>query len=246
MIKRISAALAAVLFMSLTACGTLTPPQIAETTAATTLDITTMLPMTELPETVTDALDSVPEMTEDEKKRLAANTFIAEFFDSEISFEDASAAVQEVIKTSSFEHEEESTNGMQRVTLKGKNGSGIIDFMCIDVSNCSLGYDIGYICSTFGDYYFSYTKESMEGVTDDDFTTNYRLTNSVVSKSKYQQYGSLQKSDGMSNQFGYAETYAVLADNKLTVVSGQFLSTDMMERQTFSGLIGSFREKIVF
>ncbi len=45
-------------------------------------------------------------------------------------------------------------------------------------------------------------------------------------------YGSVQKSDGMATQFGYTETYAVLSENKLTVVSGAYLSTDMMERQS--------------
>ncbi|MFR2195553.1 MAG: hypothetical protein ACLS5M_13815 [Ruminococcus sp.] len=68
------------------------------------------------------------------------------------------------------------------------------------------------------------------------------MTSSVVSKCKYQRYGSVQKSDGMATQFGYTETYAVLSENKLTVVSGAFLSTDMMERQSFSQVMGQFRE----
>ena len=72
------------------------------------------------------------------------------------------------------------------------------------------------------------------------------MTNTVVAKAKYQQYGSVQKSDGTASQFGYSETYAVLSENKLTVVSGQFLSTDMMERQTFTKLMTSFRENIAF
>ena len=86
----------------------------------------------------------------------------------------------------------------------------------------------------------------MRGVSADEFTSNYRLTNTVVSKGKYQQYGSLQKTDGEANQFGYAETYAVLVENKLTVVSGYFLSTDMMERQTFTTLLKQLKEKIAF
>ena len=82
----------------------------------------------------------------------------------------------------------------------------------------------------------------MSGITEDDFVSSYRMTSSVVSKGKYQQYGSVQKSDGMATQFGYTETYAVLSENKLTVVSGAFLSTDMMERQSFSQVMGQFRE----
>ena len=46
----------------------------------------------------------------------------------------------------------------------------------------------------------------------------------------------------MASQFGYTETYAVLSENKLTVVSGAFLSTDMMDRQSFSQVMGHFRE----
>ena len=71
-------------------------------------------------------------------------------------------------------------------------------------------------------------------------------SNTVVSKAKYQQYGSMQRSDGMTMQFGYAETCAALVDNKLMVVSGQFVSTDMMDRQTFSRLMTAFREKTPF
>jgi hypothetical protein len=86
----------------------------------------------------------------------------------------------------------------------------------------------------------------MSGITDDDFVSNYRMTNSVVSKGKYQRYGSVQKTDGMATQFGYTETYAVLNENKLTVVSGAFLSTDMMERQGFSRLVEKFAENIKY
>jgi len=46
----------------------------------------------------------------------------------------------------------------------------------------------------------------------------------------------------MATQFGYTETYAVLSENKLTVVSGAYLGTDMMERQSFSQVMGQFRE----
>ena len=50
----------------------------------------------------------------------------------------------------------------------------------------------------------------------------------------------------MSTQFGYAEVYAVLRDNKLTVISGQLLSTDMTERQNFSELIKQLAEKVEY
>lgn len=248
MMKRYAAIAAAIFMMSLTACGTFAPPQASETTTNTTVtEITTVPPVTTVP-----VDDSEPEVTtkatmsEEEKKQIAANTFIAEFFDSAITFEDKSALTKEVLKKCPFEHSEESTNGLQRISLKGDNGSGTIDVLCIDISNSDLDYDLGYIVSTFGDYYYGFTVGNMQGVTEDNFTTNYRLTNTVVSKGKYQQYGSLQKSDGMANQFGYVETYATLVDSKLTVVSGQFLSTDMMERQSFTGLMTAFRDKIPF
>ncbi|MBR1764113.1 MAG: hypothetical protein IJ746_01835 [Ruminococcus sp.] len=248
MMKRYAAIAAAIFMMSLTACGTFAPPQATETTTTTTTaEVTTVPPVTTVPadssepETTTKAT-----MSEEEKKQLAANTFIAEFFDSNISFEDKSSLTKEVLKKCSFEHTEEKTNGLQRITLKDDNGSGTIDVLCIDLSNSDLDYDLGYIVSTFGDYYYGFTVGNMQGVTEDNFTTNYRLTNTVVSKGKYQQYGSLQKSDGMANQFGYAETYAVLVNDQLTVVSGQFLSTDMMERQSFTGLMTEFKEKIPF
>ncbi|MBQ6212598.1 MAG: hypothetical protein IJJ57_06875, partial [Ruminococcus sp.] len=89
-------------------------------------------------------------------------------------------------------------------------------------------------------------KGGMKGVNNEDFTTNYRMITSVVSKGKYQKYGAIEKSDGMSTQFGYAEAYAVLKDNKLTVISGQLLSTDMTERQNFSELIKQLAEKVEY
>lgn len=250
MMKRIAAALAAVFIVSMTftACGTISPPQVTEATTTAAEDIVTTIPeITTVPiESTQPEVTTKPGMTEEEKKQLASSTFIAEFFDSAISFEDQSALTKEVLKVCPFDYTEESKGGLRRITLKGDNGSGSIDVLCIDISESDLYYDIGYIVSTFGDYYYQLTLDSMQGVTEDNFTTNYRLTNTVVSKGKYQQYGSLQKTDGMANQFGYAEVYATLVDNKLTVVSGQFLSTDMMERQSFTGLLTAFREKIPF
>ena len=86
----------------------------------------------------------------------------------------------------------------------------------------------------------------MNGITEDDFVFNYRMINSVLSKGKYQRYSSVQKTDGMAAQFGYTETYAVLAEGKLTVVSGAFLSSDMMDRQTFTQLMAKFAKNIKY
>ena len=118
--------------------------------------------------------------------------------------------------------------------------------MCIDLSKSNLSYDMEYILENFGDYYFRQTSSQMNGITEDDFVSNYRMTSSVVSKGKYQHYSSVQKTDGMASQFGYTETYAVLNENKLTVVSGAYLSTDMMERQSFMQLMVKFAENVKY
>ena len=244
MMKRIMAAAAAVIVVSLTACGTISPPQAAVTTETTTTTTTVPTTTTADEESSEPEVTTKPGITDEEKKQLAANTFLAEFYDSPISFEDSSKLVTEVMKKSGFENSVKASNGVQKITLKGDNGAGKLDVMCIDISKCSFDCDLGYIAETVGEYSYRQTVGTMAGVTKNDFVSNYRMTNTVVAKAKYQQYGSLQKTDGTASQFGYAETYAVLSDNKLTVVSGQFLSTDMMERQTFTKLMTSFREKI--
>lgn len=86
----------------------------------------------------------------------------------------------------------------------------------------------------------------MSGTSEDDFVSNYRMINTVVSKGKYQRYSSVQKTEGMATQFGYTETYAVLSENNLTVVSGAYLSTDMMERHSFSQLLNKFAENVKY
>ena len=214
----------------LTGCGNISPPFKAEQTT-----VTTAAP------TVSAAASSEAESTVDEEQ-VKYDTFIAEFFDSNICFSDTSALVTEAMKGCSFETQTDSSNGVQNISLKGKNGGGIINVLCVDLSQSQLDYDMKYILESFGDYYFGQTSAQMSGITEDDFVSSYRMTSSVVSKGKYQQYGSVQKSDGMATQFGYTETYAVLSENKLTVVSGAFLSTDMMERQSFSQVMGQFRE----
>lgn len=226
------AVLSAAIAITMTACGTISPPlQTATETAITTT-------AESLPDS---AASSEAESTVDEEQ-VKSDTFIAELFNSNISFTDVSPIVTEAMKGCSFETEKDASNGVQKISLKGKNGGGMIDVLCIDLSQSNLDYDMEYILENFGDYYFNQTSAQMSGITEDDFVSSYRMTSSVVSKGKYQRYSSVQKSDGMATQFGYTETYAVLSENKLTVVSGAFLSSDMMERQSFSQVMGQFRE----
>ena len=218
----------------LTGCGNISPPFKAEQTT-----VTTAAP------TVSAAASSEAESTVDEEQ-VTSDTFIAEFFDSDISFADVSGIVTESLKSCSFETEIDNTNGIQKISLKGSNGGGMIDVLCIDLSQSDLDHDMEYILENFGDYYFGQTSAQMSGITEDDFVSSYRMTSSVVSKGKYQRYASVQKTDGMVSQFGYTETYAVLNENKLTVVSGAYLSTDMMERQSFSQLMSQFVENVKY
>ena len=218
----------------LTGCGNISPPFKAEQTT-----VTTAAP------TVSAAASSEAESTVDEEQ-VKHDTFIAEFFDSNICFVDTSTLVTEAMKGCSFDNETDNSNGVQKITLKGTNGGGTIDVMCVDLSQAQLDHDMEYILENFGDYYFGQTSAQMSGITEDDFVSNYRMTSSVVSKGKYQRYASVQKTDGMASQFGYTETYAVLSENKLTVVSGAFLSTDMMERQSFSQLMAKFAENVKY
>ena len=218
----------------LTGCGNISPPFKAEQTT-----VTTAAP------TVSAAASSEAESTVDEEQ-VTSDTFIAEFFDSDISFADVSGIVTESLKSCSFETEIDNTNGIQKISLKGSNGGGMIDVLCIDLSQSDLDHDMEYILENFGDYYFGQTSAQMSGITEDDFVSNYRMTTNVYSKGKYQQYGSVQKSDGMATQFGYTETYAVLSEDKLTVASGAYLGTDMMERQSFSQLMAKFAENVKY
>lgn len=232
------AVLSSAIAMTMTACGTISPPMHNSAETTTTTPITA--------ESIPDsAASSEAECTVDEEQ-VKSDTFMAEFFDSNISFVDTSALVTEAMKGCSFENEIDNSNGVNKVNLNGKNGGGTIEVLCIDLSQAQLDYDMEYILENFGDYYFGQTSAQMSGITEDDFVSSYRMTSSVVSKGKYQRYGSVQKSDGMATQFGYTETYAVLSENKLTVVSGAYLSTDMMERQSFSGLMAKFAENVKY
>lgn len=218
----------------LTGCGNISPPFKAEQTT-----VTTAAP------TVSAAASSEAESTVDEEQ-VKHDTFIAEFFDSNICFVDTSTLVTEAMKGCSFDNETDNSNGVQKITLKGTNGGGTIDVMCVDLSQAQLDHDMEYILENFGDYYFGQTSAQMSGITEDDFVSNYRMTTNVYSNGKYQRYSSVQKTDGMATQFGYTETYAVLSENKLTVVSGAYLGTDMMERQSFSQLMAKFAENVKY
>lgn len=229
----------AAIAMTMTACGTISPPLQPQTETTT---VTTTIPA----ESVLDSAVSSEAESTANNEQVRFDTFIAEFFDSNISFADVSPIVTEAMKGCSLENETDNSNGVNKVTLKGKNGGGIVNVLCIDLSQSNLDYDMEYILDNFGDYYFGQTSAQMSGITDDDFVSNYRMINTVISKGKYQRYASVQKTDGMATQFGYTETYAVLCENKLTVVSGAYLSTDMMERQSFSQLMTKFAENVKY
>ncbi|MDO4945118.1 MAG: hypothetical protein Q4E74_07970 [Ruminococcus sp.] len=232
------AVLSAAIALTMTACGTISPPvQTAETTTETT---------TTTDESVLDSAASSEADSIVDAEQVKSDTFMAEFFDSNIKFMDVSTIVTEAMKGSSFENEIDNSNGVNKITLKGSNGGGMIDVLCIDLSQAQIDYDMEYILENFGDYYYGLTSAQMSGITEDDFVSSYRMTSSVISKGKYQRYGSVQKSDGIATQFGYTETYAVLSENKLTVVSGAYLSSDMMERQSFSQLMAKFAENVKY
>lgn len=235
--KAYLALLSAALFVaSLTACGTISPP--VQTPLETA--VTEAVEPTEEP--------TVPAETVDisEEEQLKSNTFIAEFFDSNIMFTDVQKLINDSLKDCSFEKQAEASNGIQKISLKSANGGGILNVMCIDLSQSSISYDLEYIIENFGNYYFGMTAAQMNGIAEEDFVSNYRMINSVLSKGKYQRYSSVQKTDGMAAQFGYTETYAVLSEGKLTVVSGAFLSSDMMDRQNFMRLMTKVVENIAY
>ena len=235
---KLIAAMSAAFMLSCTACGTISPP------AQTQTETTTITTATAEP--IPDSAASLEAESTVDEKQVKSDTFIAEFFDSNISFAEVSGIVTEAMKGCSFKNETDSSNGIQKIMLTGKNGGGTIEVLCIDLSQAQLDYDMEYILEHFGDYYYGQTTAQMSGITEDDFSSVYRMTSSVVSKGKYQRYGSIQKTDGMASQFGYTETYAVLNENKLTVVSGAFLSSDMMERQSFSQLMAPFAENVKY
>ena len=244
--KTMLAAFAALILTFGTSCGYIGQDTQATNTTTTELTIPTM-PTQENSLTMplmTSETKTTTTKSEAELKKEAMDTFLAEFYSSKISFVDISKIVAEVVKTSPLDHKEESKSGQQIVTVKGKNGSGCIELMRIDLTKSGLDYDVEYLLTTMGDHFFDKTIASVKGVNKKDFNTSYKMSNIIVSKGKYQQYASAQKTDGTANQFGYVESYAVIADNKLTVVTGHFVSTDISERQSFCKLLDSLRGKL--
>ena len=235
---KIIAVISATLALTMTACGTMSPPAQTQTETTTITTATS--------ESIPDSDASSEAESNVDEEQVKSDTFIAEFFDSNISFADVSGIVTEAMKSCSLKNETDSSNGIQKITLTGKNGGGTIEVLCIDLSQAQLDYDMEYILENFGDYYYGQITTQMNGITEDDFVSDYRMVNSVVSKGKFQHYGSIQKTDGMASLFGYTETYAVLNENKLNVVSGAFLSSDMMERQSFSQLMAKFAENVKY
>lgn len=244
--KTILVAIAALILTFGTSCGYIGQDTQATTTTTTELTIPTM-PTQENSLTMplmTSETKPTTTKSESELKKEAMDTFLAEFYSSKISFVDIGKIVAEVVKTSPLDHKEESKSGQQIVTVKGKSGSGNIEVMRIDLTKSGLDYEVEYLLTTMGDHYYDKTINAVKGISKKDFSTNYKMTSKVVSKGKYQQYASAQKTDGTANQFGYVESYAVIADNKLTVVTGHFVSTDISERQSFCKLLDSLRGKL--
>ena len=229
--KKLLCSVMSALVFTATACGTISPPEQTVTTSVVT-DVQTE-----------PTLIGTEEVTQKAEKE--QNTFITEFFDSDILFTDPQELVKNSMKGCTFENEIKSENGTQKITLKAENGGGIISVVCIDLSRSSLSYDIEYILENFGDYYFSLTSSQMNGITENDFVSNHRMVSSIVSKGKYQRYATVSKTDSMASQFGYTETYAVLSDNMLMLISGAYLSTDMLERQSFIQLLQTFEKNII-
>ncbi len=234
--KAYLAILSAAVALTATACGTISPP--VQTPPETTI--------TEATEPTAEPAFPAETVDKSEEEQIKSNTFIAEFFDSNIMFTDVQKLTDDSLKDCTFEKQAEASNGIQKISLKSANGGGVLNVMCIDLSQSSISYDLEYILENFGNYYFGLTAAQMNGITEDDFVSNYRMINSVLSKGKYQRYSSVQKTDGMAAQFGYTETYAVIAEGKLTVVSGAFLSSDMMDRQNFMQLMVKFAENVKY
>ena len=201
--KTILAAFAALILTFGTSCGYIGQDTQATTTTTTELTIPTMptdqgsLTMPVMTsETVTTTTKSEAEL-----KKEAMDTFLAEFYSSKISFVDIGKIVGEAVKTSPLDHKEESKSGQQIVTVKGKSGSGNIEVMRIDLTKSGLDYEVEYLLTTMGDHYYDKTINAVKGISKKDFSTNYKMTSKVVSKGKYQQYASAQKTDGTANQF---------------------------------------------
>ena len=227
----IAAALSAVILSS---CGNIRPVQNTETTT-----------------TVTTATESeaeeyaTPEETQTREK-LRKDTFIAEFWGQNISFGDTDAIVKAATKDSSFEIAAEKTSNQQKLAVKSKSGTGTVDVMSIDMSKAQLGYSLSYILTTFGDNYHSYTIDALDGVTAENMISENSSMTVVVSKGKYSRSCSIQKTDSKGSHYGYAETVVIIKENKLILISGSFISADMMDRQGFASLIKKLADNVEY
>ena len=187
--KTILAAIVALILTFGTSCGYIGQEQPTETTTTTELTIPTM-PTQESSLTMplmTSETKPTTTKSESELKKEAMDTFLAEFYSSKITLEDTSSLVKEVVKTTPLEHKEESKSGKQIVTVKGKNGSGSIELMRIDLTKSGLDYDVEYLLTTMGEHFFDKTISAVKGVNKKDFNTSYKMSNIIVSKGKYQQ-----------------------------------------------------------
>ncbi|RGH27794.1 hypothetical protein DW964_12785 [Ruminococcus sp. AM47-2BH] len=102
---KVMTAILATIMLVMTACGTISPP--LQSTSETT---TTIATAESLPDS---AASSEAESTVDEEQ-VKYDTFIAEFFDSNICFADTSTLVTEAMKGCSFETEKDDSNGVQK------------------------------------------------------------------------------------------------------------------------------------
>lgn len=226
--------LAAISAILLSGCGNIMPMQNAVTTTATTTTAES-----EAEEYAT------PEETQ-AREKLRKDTFIAEFWGQNISFGDTDALVKAATKDSSFEIADEKTSNQQKLAVKSKSGTGSVDVMSIDMSKAQLGYSLSYILSTFGDNYHSYTIDALDGVSAENMISENSTMNVVVSKGKYSRSCSIQKTDGKGSHYGYAETVVIVKENKLTLISGSFISADMMDRQGFASLLKKLADNVEY
>lgn len=226
--------LAAISAILLSGCGNIMPMQNTVTTTATTTTVES-----EVEEYAT------PEETQ-AREKLRKDTFIAEFWGQNISFGDTDALVKAATKDSSFEIAAEKTSNQQKLAVKSKSGTGSVDVMSIDMSKAQLGYSLSYILTTFGDNYHSYTIDALDGVTAENMISENSSMSVVVSKGKYSRSCSIQKTDTKGSNYGYAETVVIIKENKLTLISGSFISADMMDRQGFSLLIKKLADNIEY
>lgn len=225
--------IAALSLILLSGCGNISPPSTDISAPAVTTTA----------ESGSDESYATPEETQAKEKQ-RKDTFIAEFWGQNISFVDTTELVKASTGNSSFEIASERSGNQQKLGVKSKSGAGTVDLMCIDMSKAQLGYSLSYILSTFGDNYHSYTLDSIDGITSENLISENSEMNVIVSKGRYSHSASIQKTDNNGSHYGWAETVIIIKENKLTLISGSFISTDMMERQSFASLIRNISESV--